>query len=57
MLSSREITTIKAEIQWLEEERKNCTDSGIQRLIDAWIEGQRMKLRSESVSRQLMSSR
>jgi hypothetical protein len=44
MLSRAEIAKIKAEIEALEKARENCTDSGIRKLIDAWIEEQKKKL-------------
>jgi hypothetical protein len=39
MLSPGEIAQIKAEIERLEQLRKNCTDSGIRERIEAWIKG------------------
>jgi hypothetical protein len=50
MLSRVEIATIKTELERLEENRQQCTDGGIRRVIDAWINEQREKLRSDSNS-------
>ena len=44
MLSLVEIAQIKAEIERLEKLREEATDSGIQKLIDAWIEAEKKKL-------------
>jgi hypothetical protein len=44
MPSAREIAQIKAEIERLEKLREEATDSGIQKLIDAWIEAEKKKL-------------
>jgi hypothetical protein len=43
-LSPEQIATIKAEIQRLEEEHKACTDQGLQKVIDAWIEELKKKV-------------
>jgi hypothetical protein len=44
MLSRVEIAQIRAEIERLEKLREECTDSGIQKRIDAWIEAEKKKL-------------
>ena len=44
MLSQKEITDIKAELQYLENARDNCIDGSIRKQIEAWIEEQRRKL-------------
>jgi hypothetical protein len=46
MLSPRELATIKSEIKKLEYAREHCEDSGIGKLIDRWIEDQKMQLDS-----------
>jgi hypothetical protein len=46
MLSAEETAKIKAEIERLEKARRECTDGGIRKLIEAWIEEQRKKLAS-----------
>jgi hypothetical protein len=48
ILSPGEIATIKAEIKRLEQARKDCTDGGIRRQIDVWIEDQKKKLASDN---------
>jgi hypothetical protein len=45
VLSPREIATLKGELEKLEKARRECTDSGIRKLIDAWIE-EKKKLKS-----------
>jgi len=47
MLSPGEITQIKAEIERLEKLRGECSDSGIRKRIEAWIEAEKKKLKSE----------
>jgi hypothetical protein len=44
MLTPEEIAIIKAEIDRLEQARKECIDSGIAKWIDAGIEEQKKKL-------------
>jgi uncharacterized protein YidB (DUF937 family) len=44
VLTPGEIAIIKAEIARLQKVREDCRDSGIQQLIDAWIEAQKKKL-------------
>jgi hypothetical protein len=44
MLSQEEIAKIKVEIERLEKLREECTDSGIRKLIVAWIEAENKKL-------------
>jgi hypothetical protein len=44
MLSPEQIAPIKAEIERLEKLREECTDSGIRKMIVAWIEAEKKKL-------------
>jgi hypothetical protein len=44
MLSPGEMAFIKAEIERLEKARQECNDSGLQKVIDAWIEEEKKKL-------------
>jgi hypothetical protein len=44
MLSPGEIAQTKAEIERLEKLREACTDSGIRKRIEAWIEAEKKKL-------------
>jgi len=46
MLSPAEITMVRAEIERLEKARKDCTDSGLRKWIEAAIEKQKEKLAS-----------
>ncbi len=46
MLTPGEVATIKAEVERLEKALKECTDSGIKKRIEAWIEGEKQKLLS-----------
>jgi hypothetical protein len=46
ILSPGEIARIESEIKKLEYAREHCTDSGIGKLIDRWIEDQKMQLDS-----------
>jgi hypothetical protein len=48
MLSPKEIAKIKSEIELLENGREQCADSGLKKLIEAWIAKLRQKLESES---------
>jgi hypothetical protein len=48
MLSRREVAIIRAEIERLEKDlMRECTDSGIQDRIKAWIEEEKKKLVGE----------
>ncbi len=49
MLSPGEIAQIRAEIKRLEKARDECTDGGIRKRIEAWIEEQKQKLESEQL--------
>jgi hypothetical protein len=44
MLSPGDRAIIKAEIERLQKAQRECTDSGIRRKIDVWIEEQKQKL-------------
>jgi hypothetical protein len=44
MLSPEEIARIKADIKRLDKAREECADSGIRKLIEAWIGDQKKKL-------------
>jgi hypothetical protein len=46
MLSSQDVTRIKKDIATLEKGRDGCTDYGLQKLIDAWIQKAKEKLRA-----------
>jgi hypothetical protein len=46
MLSPGEIAQIRAEIERLERLHKECTDGGIRKRIEAWIEAENKKLPS-----------
>jgi len=46
MLTLEQITQIKAEVERLEKLREDCTDSGIRKRIEAWIEAETKKLKS-----------
>ena len=48
MLPPGEIAQIKAEIERLEQLRDDCSDSGIHKRIEAWIEAEKKKLESET---------
>jgi hypothetical protein len=47
MLPPEEIARIRAEIERLEQLRKDCADSGIRQQIEAWIREERKKLKSD----------
>lgn len=47
MLSRGDVAIIRAEIERLEKARRECTDIGLQKRIDTWIEEQKQKLISE----------
>jgi len=51
MISRTDVAVIRAEIERLEKARDECTDSGLQRRIDAWIEEQKRRLVSEGGSK------
>jgi len=51
MISRTEVADIRAEIERLQKARQECTDSGVQRQIDAWIEEQKRKLVAEDGSK------
>jgi len=53
MLSPAETAKIKADIERLEKARDQCTDTGIRKLIEAWIEEQKQKLASGKNTNQL----
>ena len=44
MPSPDEIAQIKAEVERLEKHREQCSDSGIRKRIEAWIEAEKKKL-------------
>jgi len=46
MLSPTEIATIRAELERLEKARKDCTDGGLRKWIEAVIEKQKQQLAS-----------
>ena len=46
MLSKREVTIIRAEIERLEKALRECTDGGIRDQIKAWIEEEKKKLKA-----------
>jgi hypothetical protein len=48
ILSAAEVQRIRAEIQTLEQARNQCIDSGIQKTIDGWIEGQKENLAQDT---------
>jgi hypothetical protein len=52
MLSPGEIAKIKADIARLEKARDACADTGIRKLIEAWIEEQKQKLASRKNPKQ-----
>ena len=52
MLSPEEIAQIKAEIERLEKLRAECTDGGIRKRIEAWIEAEKKKLSPANQKRQ-----
>jgi len=51
MISRTDVGVIKADIERLERARDECTDSGLQRRIDGWIEEQKRRLVSEGGSK------
>ena len=51
MISRSDVAVIRAEIQRLQKARDECTDSGVQKQIDAWIEEQKRKLVAEDSSK------
>jgi hypothetical protein len=48
MLSPQQIATINTEIDKLQYARRHCSDSGIQRVIEGWINDEKMKLNSSN---------
>jgi hypothetical protein len=46
MLTPEQIAQSKAEVERLEKLREDCTDSGIRKRIEAWIEAETQKLKS-----------
>jgi hypothetical protein len=48
MLSPQQIAAINVQIEKLEYARKQCSDSGIQKVIEGWINGEKMKLNSDN---------
>ena len=53
MLTPKDVAIIKAEIDRLEKARKDCSDSGLTKWIEAAIEKQKRKLASDSNPRQV----
>ena len=51
MISRSDAAVIRAEIKRLQKARDECTDSGVQKRIDAWIEEQKRKLVAEDSSK------
>jgi hypothetical protein len=49
MLSRRELASIRAEIERLETALKECTDSGIRKQIEVWIDSNKKKLLSGEI--------
>jgi len=49
MLTPGEIAQISTEIERLEQLRRECADSGIRKLIEAWIEAEKQKLAPEEI--------
>jgi hypothetical protein len=47
MLSPGQISLIKAEIERLEKARRECNDGGLQKVIEAWIDEQKEKLKEK----------
>ena len=47
MIPRNEVAAIRSEIERLQKARTDCTDSGLQQRIDAWIEEQKQKLVAE----------
>jgi hypothetical protein len=46
MLSPGDWAIVKAEIERLQKAQRECTDGGVRRKIDAWIEAEKRKLGS-----------
>lgn len=51
MISRTDVAVIRAEIERLQNARDKCTDSGVLKQIDAWIEEQKQKLVAEEVQK------
>jgi len=47
MLSRGEVATVRAEIERLEKALRECTDSGIRKRIEVWIDDNKKKLLSD----------
>jgi hypothetical protein len=47
MIARSDVAVVRAEIQRLQKARDECTDSGVQKRIDVWIEEQKRKLVGE----------
>jgi hypothetical protein len=56
MISRTEVAVIRAEIERLQKAHCECTDTGAQKRIDAWIEEQKQKLVAEDSSKGTASS-
>jgi hypothetical protein len=50
MISRTDVAIIRAEIERLQKARDKCTDSGVLKQIDAWIEEQKQKLVAQDSS-------
>jgi len=48
MLSSQDIARIKADLAMPEKARDSCADSGLRKVIDAWIEDAKQTLAGEA---------
>jgi hypothetical protein len=48
MLSPKDIARIKADLAMLEKARDNCADTGLRKVIDAWIEDAKETLVGEA---------
>jgi hypothetical protein len=57
MISRTEVAVIRSEIERLQKARNECTDSGLQQRIDAWIEEEKRKLVAEDSSKAPASRR
>jgi hypothetical protein len=49
MLSPGDIAFLKSEIAQLEKARMECSDNGIRKQIEAWIDGNKKKLHSGEI--------
>ena len=50
MISRKDVAVIRTEIERLQRAHRECTDSGVQKQINAWIEAQKQKLVAEDSS-------